>query len=253
MSEFSKLKAARKLRETKSYVGSTSHGSVASSSSDVVPTTDSPANISNAETSQAVTTVIETGDLYRSLNSALEVRVSNDEKGRGRGVFSKFLRKPGEFFLSFRTFLFTHFTTLGDVLLSVKPNVAALSIQHLEDYCSSCFGPGSEPLKRCTICKVVFYCDSVGPKYRAVLYSISNLSQQKCQSVDWTFHKQECVALQRWVSNLSAAAESSSSLLDSSAPLPRVPNDGVRCLARILWRRQKMGDASVWVCRFCAG
>ena len=98
MSEFSKLKAARKLRETKSYVGSTSHGSVTLSSSDVVSTTDSPANISNAETSQAVTTVIETGDLYRPLNSALEVRVSNDEKGRGRGVFSKFLRKPGKFF-----------------------------------------------------------------------------------------------------------------------------------------------------------
>jgi len=146
-----------------------------------------------------------------------------------------------------------HITTLGDVLLSVKPNVAALSVQHLEDYCSSCFGPGSAPLKRCTICKVVFYCDSVGLKYGSVLYFylISNLSLQKCQSADWTFHKQECVALQRWVSNLSAAAaESSSSLSDSSPPLPRAPNDAIRCLARILWRRQKMGDASVWVCCF---
>lgn len=157
-----------------------------------------------------MTTVVEMGELYRSLNSALEVRVTNDEKGRYRGVFNKFLRKP------------------GDVLLSVKPNVAALSIQHLEDYCSNCFGPGSEPLKRCTICKVVHYCDS------------------KCQSADWIFHKQECVALQRWVSNRSAAAEPSSSLSDSSPPLPRVPNDAIRCLARILWRRQKMGDASIW-------
>jgi hypothetical protein len=57
------------------------------SSSDVVPTTDSPANISNGETSQAVTTVIETGDLHRLLNSALEVRGIKRREGKGsRGV-----------------------------------------------------------------------------------------------------------------------------------------------------------------------
>ena len=47
------------------------------------------------------------------------------------------------------------------MLISVKPHVAALSNDNLETYCSNCFGPGSGPLRRCTGCKAILYCDSV--------------------------------------------------------------------------------------------
>jgi hypothetical protein len=57
---------------------------------------------------------------------------------------------------------------------------------------------------------------------------------QACQSRDWKLHKLECPALQEW---------------SASAPSPdfAIPNDAVRCLARLLWRRKKSGVDSIWV------
>ncbi len=57
---------------------------------------------------------------------------------------------------------------------------------------------------------------------------------QACQTKDWSLHKRECIALQRW----SASAPSA----DVS-----IPNDAVRCIARILWTSQKKGVNSLWV------
>lgn len=110
---------------------------------------------------------------------------------------------------------------IGDILLSLKPHVAALSNEHINSHCSKCFGPGTT-LRRCTSCRIVHYCDS------------------KCQSADWHVHKHECLALQKW----AAAAQDAKS---SSPGSP--PNDAIRCLGRILWRKQKLGFESVWVCR----
>lgn len=61
-----------------------------------VPTINPALNISTAGRSQSATTIIETSNLYGLFNPGLDVKVSNDDKGRGRGVYSKFLRKPGE-------------------------------------------------------------------------------------------------------------------------------------------------------------
>jgi hypothetical protein len=58
---------------------------------------------------------------------------------------------------------------------------------------------------------------------------------QECQNDDWRLHKRECAAMQRW----AAAAPSQ----DAS-----VPGEAVRCLGRVLFRKQK-GPTSVWVGR----
>ena len=57
---------------------------------------------------------------------------------------------------------------------------------------------------------------------------------QSCQKADWSFHKPECSALQRW-----AKAAPSDAL--------GVPNDAVRCLGRVLWQLKSRGLDSGWV------
>ena len=60
--------------------------------------------------------------------------------------------------------------------------------------------------------------------------------QQSCQKADWSLHKPECSALQKW-----AKAAPSATL--------GVPNDAVRCLGRILWQMKSSGLDSGWVSR----
>ncbi|KAJ7152676.1 hypothetical protein C8R43DRAFT_476122 [Mycena crocata] len=101
----------------------------------------------------------------------------------------------------------------GQVLLAVKPHAAALSNSRLDSHCSQCFGSGSgATLKRCTKCQAIYYCDST------------------CQNIDWPLHKHECAALQRIV----ASGDTS------------IPSDAIRCLGRIMWKRQKQGPTSAW-------
>ncbi|PBK94820.1 SET domain-containing protein [Armillaria gallica] len=104
----------------------------------------------------------------------------------------------------------------GQVLFAVKPHVAVLSTEKLDGYCSTCFGVAPPSgLKRCTQCRSVWYCDST------------------CQTKDWSVHKHECTSLQRW----SKAAPSD----DLS-----IPSDAIRCMGRILWKKQRKGLDSVW-------
>ncbi|KAH7921166.1 SET domain-containing protein [Leucogyrophana mollusca] len=104
----------------------------------------------------------------------------------------------------------------GSVLISVKPHIFVLSNQYLDSHCSSCSAPAPPSgLKRCTRCRVVWYCNST------------------CQTNDWFVHKFECSALQKW------AKEAPSEDLS-------VPSDAVRCLGRILWKRKQEGFASTW-------
>ncbi|KAF8641802.1 hypothetical protein AX16_009783 [Volvariella volvacea WC 439] len=104
----------------------------------------------------------------------------------------------------------------GSTLISVKPHIAALSNQHLSTHCSACFAPASSSgLKRCTQCQTIFYCTAA------------------CQNRDWSLHKRECTALQNWAKSAPSSELS-------------VPSDAVRCLARILWRKQKLGLDSAW-------
>ncbi|KAF7349427.1 Histone-lysine N-methyltransferase ASHR1 [Mycena sanguinolenta] len=103
--------------------------------------------------------------------------------------------------------------TQGQVIFAVKPHAAALSNARLDLHCSQCFGDGNNAsLKRCTKCQAVYYCDST------------------CQNADWPLHKHECAALQR----IAASGETS------------VPSEAIRCLGRIMWKRQKQGPTSGW-------
>ncbi|KAJ7487905.1 hypothetical protein FB451DRAFT_729135 [Mycena latifolia] len=99
----------------------------------------------------------------------------------------------------------------GQVILAMKPHATALSNERLDSHCSQCFGPGTS-LKRCTKCQTVYYCDS------------------KCQNIDWPLHKHECAALQR----IAASGDNA------------IPSDAIRCLGRIMWKRQKQGPTSPW-------
>ncbi|KAJ7053363.1 hypothetical protein C8F01DRAFT_1260703 [Mycena amicta] len=104
----------------------------------------------------------------------------------------------------------------GQTILALPPYSAALSSDKLPFHCSFCSTPGlaSASLKRCTQCQIVYYCDST------------------CQSADWTSHKLECAALRRCSPSSSEGAA--------------IPNDAIRCLARMMWRRKKKGLASDW-------
>ncbi|KAL1721019.1 hypothetical protein EV715DRAFT_249315 [Schizophyllum commune] len=106
----------------------------------------------------------------------------------------------------------------GTVIIAVKPHVSVLTTQNLASYCSNCFEEVPDAgLKRCAHCRVVHYCNS------------------ECQNKDWATHKRECAALQEWAKHAPAAEVS-------------VPSDAVRCLGRLLWKRQKKGLDSTWVC-----
>ncbi|EAU83524.2 hypothetical protein CC1G_04780 [Coprinopsis cinerea okayama7 len=150
--------------------------------------------------------------LYSSLPSSLQIRV---EPETGRGIYTTDNGfKPGA------------------VLVSTKPHIATLSTSQLSSYCSACFGPGtSAPLKRCPNCKIVMYCGSA------------------CQSRDWSLHKLECSALQRWMSQprpQPPPGSSSEPQVVSSGETRAPPSDAIRTLARILWRKQKVGLTSTW-------
>ncbi|KAJ2934356.1 hypothetical protein H1R20_g2714, partial [Candolleomyces eurysporus] len=140
--------------------------------------------------------------LYKALPPSLKISTSKES---GRGLYSSVFYQP------------------GDVLFSVKPHVAALSLPHLDGYCSSCFGNGGDSqLKRCTACKTVMYCSPA------------------CQSKDWSSHKNECNALQAWIKAASAESQGEVS----------PPSDAIRCLGRVLWKRHKLGPSHAWASFF---
>jgi len=60
------------------------------------------------------------------------------------------------------------------------------------------------------------------------------LSTASCQKADWTLHRQERAAIERW--------------MNSTSNPPSVPSDAIRCLGRILWNKNILGKKSVWVC-----
>ncbi|KAL5476772.1 hypothetical protein ACEPAI_2958 [Sanghuangporus weigelae] len=108
----------------------------------------------------------------------------------------------------------------GTVIIAVKPHIHALSRSQLALYCTACCAPQPRTgFKKCSKCKTVYYCGTA------------------CQNSDWNLHKQECDALQRWAA--SAPAESEGSKYT-------VPPEAVRCLARIIWKRKKVGSGSIW-------
>ncbi|KAF8309730.1 SET domain-containing protein [Clavulina sp. PMI_390] len=155
--------------------------------------------------------------LYQQLGTDLEIRVSE----AGRGLYVKdSVPSP---------------IRAGTTLLELKPVVSALSTQSLPSCCSYCHtevgGEKSEPLKRCTLCKVVYYDSTV------------------CQNKDWPIHKLECAALRQWAASARQAQEvQSQSSVDAVKPdvIP-IPGDAVRALGRIYWAMQLAGPTSIIV------
>ncbi|KAL5498709.1 hypothetical protein ACEPAH_2064 [Sanghuangporus vaninii] len=108
----------------------------------------------------------------------------------------------------------------GTVIIAVKPHVHALSRSQLALYCTACCAPQPRTgFKKCSKCKTVCYCGTA------------------CQNADWNLHKQECEALQRWAA---------SAPIESEGSKYTVPSEAVRCLARIIWKRKKLGSGSIW-------
>lgn len=183
---FSSLRARRQSKESKSFVNTPSAAKEESTA--LVPT--------KAILSPASDSASSTGELlYSTIPGFLEVRTTSED---GRGIWTKQGIKRGA------------------ALLSVKPHIHVLSTKNLEYFCSACIAPAPESgLKRCTRCRVVWYCGAT------------------CQNNDWATHKAECSAMQRWA---------------AGAPSPDVviPAEPIRALGRLLWKKQKQGLKSIW-------
>ncbi|KAI0711226.1 SET domain-containing protein [Earliella scabrosa] len=172
-----------------------SSGTVAMDVDPPQASTSPPTDQSKAPSNSVSTTPVKLHDCHAALPFTVEIRESSRQ---GRGIYAK-----------------SAFSA-GTSIVSVTPHVSVLSTGYLDRHCSACAGPAPPTgLKRCPKCKTLWYCNS------------------ECQNRDWTWHKRECSALQKW----AAAAPS---------PDVAVPGDAVRCLGRILWGSQKEGLDSVW-------
>ncbi|KAI5117278.1 hypothetical protein M0805_005603 [Coniferiporia weirii] len=113
----------------------------------------------------------------------------------------------------------------GTVVFSVRPHVHILSRSQLGLHCTSCCVPQSSTgLKKCTKCRTVYYCGTA------------------CQNADWPSHKLECDAIQKWAATALGSGEDDKYT---------VPPEAVRCLARIIWKRKKLGSSSIWWKEIC--
>ncbi|KAF8268346.1 SET domain-containing protein [Lactarius quietus] len=172
---FTDIRARRQVKEARSHVGSSSDPSGTD------PTKEE--------------STLEQEPLYGTLPHSVDVQTS---EGKGRGIYAKERFKK------------------GGVVFGSKPPIYVLSTKNLEHFCSSCIAPAPPSgLKRCTLCKNLWYCNAA------------------CQNNDWTLHKKECNAMQRWA---------------AGAPSPDVaiPAEPIRCLGRVLWGKRKHGLDSVW-------
>ncbi|WWC91972.1 uncharacterized protein L201_006925 [Kwoniella dendrophila CBS 6074] len=168
--------------------------------------------------------------LYQEeLKNVNELEIHN-LPGRGRGFIAKKLIKP------------------GSIILKVKPTISTLQNQHLKRICHGCFLTAEErsiyvsqnererlekkmrgelklKLNRCASCKVLHYCS------------------KECQISDWSLHKHECVALQRFRKMYYNTYPNHPSKNDSDDLTWTDPsNETVRALARIIWKRKDERD-----------
>ncbi|KAH8115929.1 SET domain-containing protein [Phellopilus nigrolimitatus] len=213
---FRDVRASRASRQPKSYVlssasaqaGRDTESSIAPglSNASAAPggehseLSDASIQDANRQDVAAPTAFAPSTGLYADLPPVLSIKKS---KKKGRGLWTK----AG--------------INAGTTIFSVRPHVHVLSRSQLSLFCTSCCeSRPSKGLKKCTKCKMVYYCGSA------------------CQNRDWLTHKLECEALRRWAA--SAPSESAGGNQTAVAP------EAVRCLARIIWRRKKMGSGSSW-------
>lgn len=110
-----------------------------------------------------------------------------------------------------------------------------LSTPCLSTFCTNCSSPPRQDvkLKRCTRCRIVWYCSDVSAVDAYPICWGSRIWMQKCHTLDWEIHKYECKALQKWA---EMAPENA-----------KVPSDALRALGRILWSFRQHGLDSDWV------
>src|SRR6266404_1363040 len=130
---FADIHARRQAKEAKSLVGSSKAGG------DTDAATEAPA------------------PLYETtLPSSVDVR-SNPE--RGRGIYAKGPLKKGD--QGYYRCDCAHLL-VGGIVFGIKPPIYVLPTKNLEHFCSSCIAPApASGLKRCTLCKNLWYCNAV--------------------------------------------------------------------------------------------
>ncbi|KAH9924151.1 SET domain-containing protein [Fomitopsis serialis] len=185
---FESLRSSRKAKEAKSFVQNAA-----------ITKTESPSEQVGGKRHEkdVAANQFRVGDLT-SEQAQLQPFQVRKSSIAGRGVFTAQAHKP------------------GSVITAVKPYVSVLSTPYLAEFCTNCSSAPKPPakLKRCTRCRVVWYCED------------------KCQTIDWSVHKYECRALQKWEESAPSSA--------------KVPSDAIRCLGRIVWGFKLQGLDSEW-------
>nr|GAT60413.1 predicted protein [Mycena chlorophos] len=199
---FAKLKATRDAQTKPSHVSSDTPESRPRAAGEEQA---APVSSSSSHASSMTQNTNEMQLLYKNIpKTLLEIRT---DALKGRGLWA------------------TQNIGAGQTILALPPYAAALSTANLSSHCSACTKPkpasGSSPLKRCTQCRIVHYCDAA------------------CQTADWALHKLECVALRR-------GGTPSEKIEETTSPGALIPNDAIRCLARMMWRRKRKGLESDW-------
>ncbi|KDQ11009.1 hypothetical protein BOTBODRAFT_469989 [Botryobasidium botryosum FD-172 SS1] len=230
-STFSALKKTRQSRLASSSAPSHVQSALTSSSNAAPAPGSTDVDLDSAGRDS---TSLQSYGLYPELPRTLEILSTPT---RGRGIFIRSGEDGGGA------------VKPGTTLLSIRPHISALSTSSLDAYCSACHAPpdpqkeGGSALKRCTRCKIIWYCSS------------------KCQAADWAAHKPECTAIVNFQSHASSASANLDGGGNGDAGSAhqshrigeegqeggnRVPNEAVRALARMLWKKKREGGDSVW-------
>lgn len=154
MSSFTNLRSERKNKEAKSFVSGSSSAITPN------PVSGVPHDTTNQVVKSNKSEETSSESLYAKLSSTLDVRES---PMTGRGIWTNVHVKAGK--QPARGIIVIHSLTsyIGTTLVLLKPHVHVLSTRNLELYCSACTSPAPQTgLKRCTKCRVIWYCSSVG-------------------------------------------------------------------------------------------
>ncbi|WWC72282.1 uncharacterized protein I206_106244 [Kwoniella pini CBS 10737] len=218
MSSFKDLQSSRKARQGRSVVGSITKNVNQLENSSTTTKDDSMTkhrNLSNTSLD------IDSHRLFgKHLDQAgLEV---HKLPGRGRGLIAKKSIKP------------------GTVIFKIQPIISTLQNQYFQTICHGCFltleekniyqsknekemldNNGKLKLNRCSKCKVLHYCS------------------KECQISDWSLHKYECLALQKFKKMYYKAYPTKIKNDEDLTWTEKSSIETVRALSRIIFKRKE--------------